>query len=138
MNLKEIFDLISASGSLKNEYVPVATIQLRLMRRGYEPKIPTLRSKLNDLARKGYLNRKTLRMPLKERIWSSKLVAVVGHKRCLGFRRTPKGRKFIMTNSRPSKCPECGSDKIASCPGGTGFYPTAGKDWICQKCMHEF
>lgn len=91
---QETFDLISATGSLRGEYVTVAAIRLRLQKK-HNFKYITLRSKLNLLAKKGYLNRKTLRIPLTERIWSSKLVAVVSHKRCLGFRRTKKGRKFI-------------------------------------------
>ena len=40
------------------------------------------------------------------------------------------------------RCPECGSGKLAYCPGGTCQRPTkrAMRDirWLCEDCLNEF
>lgn len=46
-------------------------------------------------------------------------------------------RKAILLK-KPSKCPECGSEKVVSCPGGTALVPSPNINWICVDCTNEW
>lgn len=35
-------------------------------------------------------------------------------------------------------CPECGSSRVSSCPGGTCMSSMDDVDWLCQECLNEF
>ena len=36
------------------------------------------------------------------------------------------------------KCPECNSEKVVSCKGGTCYKLNLKINWICEDCLNEW
>jgi len=51
-------------------------------------------------------------------------------------------RKYVRDSTspetKPGKCPECGSEKVTSCPGGSSIKAVPGIWWICDDCKHQW
>lgn len=35
-------------------------------------------------------------------------------------------------------CPNCESEKVTGCKGGTALKPNLGINWICTDCLYEW